>query len=170
MATTLPSLFTKHAIGGHGHGHACASSQLDAVNAAANSKASPVMTNGHTHTAYSQHSNGDMHTLQPPPHASTSGTSGSSSSYATSNGQLSTANIPASPITPSSATSSHHSLAASSSSSNSFIRSGDTVYSQGAPPAAPLPSVADRDYTVLKEVGDGSFGTVWLADWHSPLA
>ena len=166
MATTLPSLFTKHAIGGHGHGHARPSSQLDA----ANSKASPVMTNGHAHTAYSQHSNGGMHTLQPQPHASTSGTSGSSTSYATSNVHLSTANIPASPITPSSATSSHHSLAASSSSSNSFIRSGDTVYSQGAPPAAPLPSVADRDYTVLKEVGDGSFGTVWLADWHSPLA
>lgn len=26
-----------------------------------------------------------------------------------------------------------------------------------------------RSYTILKEVGDGSFGTVWLADWHSPL-
>ncbi|EFP77702.2 male germ cell-associated kinase [Puccinia graminis f. sp. tritici CRL 75-36-700-3] len=33
----------------------------------------------------------------------------------------------------------------------------------------PLPDVGTRDYTILKEVGDGSFGTVWLADWHSPL-
>ncbi|MBW0507818.1 hypothetical protein O181_047533 [Austropuccinia psidii MF-1] len=32
-----------------------------------------------------------------------------------------------------------------------------------------LPNVGTRDYTILKEVGDGSFGTVWLADWHSPL-
>ncbi|KAI7957207.1 hypothetical protein MJO28_004302 [Puccinia striiformis f. sp. tritici] len=32
-----------------------------------------------------------------------------------------------------------------------------------------LPDVGTRDYTILKEVGDGSFGTVWLADWHSPL-
>lgn len=32
-----------------------------------------------------------------------------------------------------------------------------------------LPNVAPRSYTILKEVGDGSFGTVWLADWHSPL-
>lgn len=31
------------------------------------------------------------------------------------------------------------------------------------------PPLAPRSYTVLKEVGDGSFGTVWLADWHSPL-
>ncbi|KNZ59118.1 uncharacterized protein VP01_17g20 [Puccinia sorghi] len=34
---------------------------------------------------------------------------------------------------------------------------------------SPLPDVGTRDYTILKEVGDGSFGTVWLADWHSPL-
>lgn len=27
-----------------------------------------------------------------------------------------------------------------------------------------------RSFTVLREVGDGSFGTVWLADWHSELA
>lgn len=30
-------------------------------------------------------------------------------------------------------------------------------------------NAAPRSYTILKEVGDGSFGTVWLADWHSPL-
>jgi hypothetical protein len=35
---------------------------------------------------------------------------------------------------------------------------------------APLPNVGTRSYTILKEVGDGSFGTVWLADWHSPLS
>ncbi|KAG0147224.1 hypothetical protein CROQUDRAFT_670642 [Cronartium quercuum f. sp. fusiforme G11] len=34
---------------------------------------------------------------------------------------------------------------------------------------SPLPNVGTRSYTILKEVGDGSFGTVWLADWHSPL-
>ena len=26
-----------------------------------------------------------------------------------------------------------------------------------------------RDYVALKDVGDGSFGTVFLADWKSPL-
>ena len=52
----------------------------------------------------------------------------------------------------------------------SFVRNGDVVYDQGPPPAAPLPAVGTRSYTVLKEVGDGSFGTVWLADWHSPLS
>jgi meiosis induction protein kinase IME2/SME1 len=31
------------------------------------------------------------------------------------------------------------------------------------------PPLEPRSYTILKEVGDGSFGTVWLADWHSPL-
>lgn len=31
------------------------------------------------------------------------------------------------------------------------------------------PPLEPRNYTILKEVGDGSFGTVWLADWHSPL-
>ena len=31
------------------------------------------------------------------------------------------------------------------------------------------PPLEQRSYTILKEVGDGSFGTVWLADWHSPL-
>ncbi|KAH9808858.1 kinase-like domain-containing protein [Melampsora americana] len=34
---------------------------------------------------------------------------------------------------------------------------------------SPLPDVGTRNYTILKEVGDGSFGTVWFADWHSPL-
>lgn len=52
----------------------------------------------------------------------------------------------------------------------SFVRPGDIVYSSGPPPAPPLPAIGTRSYTVLKEVGDGSFGTVWLADWHSPLA
>lgn len=28
---------------------------------------------------------------------------------------------------------------------------------------------APRSYTPVKLVGDGSFGTVWLCDWHSPL-
>ena len=54
--------------------------------------------------------------------------------------------------------------------SNSFICNGDIVYESGPPVPAPVPSVGTRSYTVLKEVGDGSFGTVWLADWHSPLA
>lgn len=31
------------------------------------------------------------------------------------------------------------------------------------------PPLEPRNYTILKEVGDGSFGTVWLADWHSEL-
>ena len=38
-----------------------------------------------------------------------------------------------------------------------------------APTYVNLPNSAPRSYTVLKEVGDGSFGTVWLADWHSQL-
>ncbi|KAH8920725.1 kinase-like protein [Atractiella rhizophila] len=37
------------------------------------------------------------------------------------------------------------------------------------PPPLPLGPMETRHYTILKEVGDGSFGTVWLADWHSPL-
>jgi serine/threonine protein kinase len=28
---------------------------------------------------------------------------------------------------------------------------------------------AERSYTQIKELGDGSFGTVWLCDWHSPI-
>ena len=27
----------------------------------------------------------------------------------------------------------------------------------------------ERSYTELKVLGDGSFGTVWLCDWHSPV-
>ncbi|KAL5534244.1 hypothetical protein ACEPAG_706 [Sanghuangporus baumii] len=30
-------------------------------------------------------------------------------------------------------------------------------------------SSSERSYTPIKVVGDGSFGTVWLADWHSAL-
>ena len=41
--------------------------------------------------------------------------------------------------------------------------------SKAVPQFVNLPNVAPRSYTILKEVGDGSFGTVWLADWHSPL-
>ncbi|KAJ9118257.1 hypothetical protein QFC22_004168 [Naganishia vaughanmartiniae] len=33
-----------------------------------------------------------------------------------------------------------------------------------------LPPDAPRSYTSVKLVGDGSFGTVWLCDWASPLA
>ena len=29
--------------------------------------------------------------------------------------------------------------------------------------------VGERSYTELKVLGDGSFGTVWLCDWHSPV-
>lgn len=31
------------------------------------------------------------------------------------------------------------------------------------------PPLQQRHYTIIKELGDGSFGTVWLADWHSEL-
>ncbi|KLO14462.1 kinase-like protein [Schizopora paradoxa] len=30
-------------------------------------------------------------------------------------------------------------------------------------------SISERSYTPIKVVGDGSFGTVWLVDWHSVL-
>ncbi|KAG8779127.1 hypothetical protein FRC15_010352 [Serendipita sp. 397] len=30
-------------------------------------------------------------------------------------------------------------------------------------------SMSQRSYTPVKGVGDGSFGTVWLCDWHTPL-
>lgn len=30
-------------------------------------------------------------------------------------------------------------------------------------------AVGERKYTELKVLGDGSFGTVWLCDWHSPV-
>ena len=32
-----------------------------------------------------------------------------------------------------------------------------------------LTTVGERSYTELKCLGDGSFGTVWLCDWHSPV-
>ncbi|PWN44898.1 kinase-like protein [Ceraceosorus guamensis] len=35
--------------------------------------------------------------------------------------------------------------------------------------AATLMREGTRDFTVIRDVGDGSFGTVCLADWHSPL-
>jgi meiosis induction protein kinase IME2/SME1 len=35
--------------------------------------------------------------------------------------------------------------------------------------AASLMREGPRDFTVIKDVGDGSFGTVCLADWKSPL-
>lgn len=35
--------------------------------------------------------------------------------------------------------------------------------------AASLMREGPRDFTVIKSVGDGSFGTVCLADWKSPL-
>lgn len=35
--------------------------------------------------------------------------------------------------------------------------------------AADLMREGPRDFTVIKDVGDGSFGTVCLADWKSPL-
>ena len=35
--------------------------------------------------------------------------------------------------------------------------------------AASLMREGPRDFTVIKDVGDGSFGTVCLADWRSPL-
>ncbi|GAA5922180.1 uncharacterized protein JCM15063_003210 [Sporobolomyces koalae] len=57
---------------------------------------------------------------------------------------------------------------------------GQSVLSTGSSPIPPHrsqsqwqpdfpPPLAPRNWTVLKEVGDGSFGTVWLADWHSTL-
>ncbi|KAK4703077.1 hypothetical protein P7C70_g3143, partial [Phenoliferia sp. Uapishka_3] len=54
----------------------------------------------------------------------------------------------------------------------------DSSFSSTRPSDEPLeasytrafpPPLEPRHYTVLKEVGDGSFGTVWLVDWHSPL-
>lgn len=32
-----------------------------------------------------------------------------------------------------------------------------------------LTPVGERSYTEVKCLGDGSFGTVWLCDWHSPV-
>lgn len=36
-------------------------------------------------------------------------------------------------------------------------------------PHSPHATGSTRSYTPLRVVGDGSFGTVWLCDWHSPL-
>lgn len=69
---------------------------------------------------------------------------------------------------------------ASSSSRKSSFASPSSHLPQPSPPPAPPPSSSrttrafpppldPRSYTILKEVGDGSFGTVWLADWHSEL-
>lgn len=49
-----------------------------------------------------------------------------------------------------------------------------TITQQPSPPPTSNsrdfpPPLSPRSYTILKEVGDGSFGTVWLADWHSSL-
>jgi hypothetical protein len=38
-----------------------------------------------------------------------------------------------------------------------------------SPPRPPQFTGAERKYTQIKELGDGSFGTVWLCDWHSPI-
>lgn len=39
------------------------------------------------------------------------------------------------------------------------------------PPNLPFPlkTASERSYTPIKSVGDGSFGTVWLVDWHTKL-
>jgi len=37
-------------------------------------------------------------------------------------------------------------------------------------PYLPYPSLGStRSYTIIKCLGDGSFGTVWLCDWHGTL-
>jgi hypothetical protein len=59
-----------------------------------------------------------------------------------------------------------------SSSSFSSLASPDSKIAQPLATASNisgLSPLAPRSYTILKEVGDGSFGTVSLADWHSPL-
>lgn len=33
----------------------------------------------------------------------------------------------------------------------------------------PTQKASERSYTPIKSVGDGSFGTVWLVDWHTRL-
>ena len=122
MASSLPSLFLKHARSSSLDKQAQAQQQQQQSSHAQSS------VNGHASTSSSnQHQSPHSHAQQP-----------------------------ASPT--------------ASSSLGSFVRNGDVVYDHGPPPAAPLPAVGTRSYTVLKEVGDGSFGTVWLADWHSPLS
>jgi len=34
---------------------------------------------------------------------------------------------------------------------------------------ASSPAASIRSFTPVKAFGDGSFGTVWLCDWHGPL-
>ncbi|KDN36205.1 hypothetical protein K437DRAFT_241302 [Tilletiaria anomala UBC 951] len=69
--------------------------------------------------------------------------------------------------------------AASSSSSSSaavVLGSGGSAQKAGASTSAALPKTAadllkegPRDFRIIRDVGDGSFGTVFLADWRSPL-
>ncbi|KAM0793090.1 hypothetical protein ACM66B_000572 [Microbotryomycetes sp. NB124-2] len=107
---------------------------------------------------------------QSQPVASSSSAGPSSSSWDTSlsssprNGLGHVAGSSSSVAAPStSASSSQYSLAPPASAySTNTTRS--SPYSRVFPP--PL---EPRSYTILKEVGDGSFGTVWLADWHSQL-
>jgi hypothetical protein len=76
---------------------------------------------------------------------------------------------------------SYSNLAANSTSGQS-ARSNSTTPSSSLALHPPLPAVSKmpttaaslmregpRDFTVIKDVGDGSFGTVCLADWKSPL-
>lgn len=53
--------------------------------------------------------------------------------------------------------------------SNAVEKLQKADFPSGAAPSART-EVGGRSYTILKEVGDGSFGTVWLADWHSTLS
>lgn len=65
-------------------------------------------------------------------------------------------------------------IAAATSASVSFPTT--SASSSLRPPDGQMPTTAaslmregSRDFTVIKDVGDGSFGTVCLADWKSPL-
>lgn len=58
--------------------------------------------------------------------------------------------------------------AASPGSSTSASRSSAALMAMPTT-AASLMREGPRDFTVIKDVGDGSFGTVCLADWRSPL-
>nr|UOP57118.1 putative cdk-related kinase 1 [Thecaphora frezii] len=56
----------------------------------------------------------------------------------------------------------------------SATRSSGGLTASNAAPAMPTTAASlmregPRDFTVVKELGDGSFGTVCLADWKSPL-
>src|SRR6266568_4307420 len=44
-----------------------------------------------------------------------------------------------------------------------------TTHVQLRTPNPHLPLGSTRSYTPLKVLGDGSFGTVWLCDWHGTL-